>query len=263
MCLGADAVVLVFYQRVLEILESLGSIGRGAGQHEADGMKQPHARVVQPVFGGELQGFADVAQQHVRALHLRQRLVVGFGDRLLDQALLQPDSQVAGDDLQDVLGFERSGALEALAAVRLWHWPFGLRQSDRRSERISGERQRRSSRACAPASPCCWANLGSTIDHHAVNRCAQIARLAIPRAEFVVRSAGDFLHYLPQQRAADLQRAFFECRKSPARQEHRRDRRVFQIARTEILSDDAVFSSFFVVAPMRSQVSASFCISPS
>ena len=110
--LRADAVVLVFDQRVLKVFESFGGIGRRAGQHESDGMKQPHVRRVEPMLGRELQGFADIAQQHVRALHLCQRFVVGFGDRLLDQALLQPDAQLAGDDLQDVLGFEGRRALK-------------------------------------------------------------------------------------------------------------------------------------------------------
>ena len=73
------------------------------------------------MLGRELQRPADIAQQHVGALHLRQRLVVGFGDRLLHQALLQPDAQLAGNDLQDVLGFERRGALQQ----RFSRSPFG------------------------------------------------------------------------------------------------------------------------------------------
>ena len=113
MRLGANAVVLVFDDlRVLEVLERFFGVGRGAGQHEADGMEQPHPRLVEPMLRRQLQRGADIAQQHVGALHARQRLVIGFGDRFLHQAFFQPDAQLAGDDLQDVLGFERGGALQ-------------------------------------------------------------------------------------------------------------------------------------------------------
>ena len=112
MRLGANAVVLVLDQGVLEILECLVGVGRRAGQHEADGMKQPHARFVEAMVSRQLQRAADVAQQHVGALHLRERLVIGLGDRFLDQALFQANAQLASDDLEDVLGFERSGELE-------------------------------------------------------------------------------------------------------------------------------------------------------
>ncbi len=71
MRLRANAVVLVLHQGILEILEGFFGVGCRAGQHEADGMKQPHARFVQTMLGGELQRSANVAQQHIGALHPR------------------------------------------------------------------------------------------------------------------------------------------------------------------------------------------------
>ena len=110
--LGADAVVLVFHQSVLEIAERLLRRFRRAGQHETQGMEQSHPRLGQLAGGGELQRLANVAQQHVGPLHFSERSAVGLGDCFLDQAFFQADSQVAGHDLDDVLGFERCGLRE-------------------------------------------------------------------------------------------------------------------------------------------------------
>ncbi len=110
--LRADAVVFVLDRGVVEIGERFLGILHRAGQHEADRMEQPQARFAETPAGGQAQGLADVAQQHVRALHLGRRGAVGLGDGFLHQAFLQPDAQLAGDDLDDVLGFERRRLLE-------------------------------------------------------------------------------------------------------------------------------------------------------
>ncbi len=69
MRLRANAVVLVFDLSVLEILKRFLGVGRRTGQHEPDGMKQPHVRFVEAVLGGKSQRRSDVAEQHVGALH--------------------------------------------------------------------------------------------------------------------------------------------------------------------------------------------------
>ena len=45
---------------------------------------------------------------------LRKRLVVRLGNRLFHQAFFQPDTQFAGDDLQDVLGLQRQSIAPAM-----------------------------------------------------------------------------------------------------------------------------------------------------
>ena len=92
MRLRADAVVLVFHQRVLKVLERLLGICGRAGQHEPDGMKQPHVRLVETMLCCQLQRAADIAQQHVGALHPIERLIVSLRDRFLHQALFEPDA---------------------------------------------------------------------------------------------------------------------------------------------------------------------------
>ncbi len=92
MRLRANAVILVFHQRMLEVLEGFLGVRGWAGKHEPNGMKQPHARLVETVLGRQLQRAADIAQQHVGALHPVKRLVVGLRDRLLHQALFEPDA---------------------------------------------------------------------------------------------------------------------------------------------------------------------------
>ncbi len=105
--LRPDAVVLVLRQGASwQFLQGDSRIFYGTGQHESDGMKHAQAGVGELVGRGQAQGFADVAGQHIGALHLGQGLVEGHGDSLLHQVFPQADAQVAGDDFDDVLGFE-------------------------------------------------------------------------------------------------------------------------------------------------------------
>jgi hypothetical protein len=114
MCLRPDAVVLVLDLDLgmFEVAERLRRIGRRARQHKSNGMEQPHASLGEAVLRGQPQRPTDVAQQHIGALHRRGRFVVRFRKRLFDQALFQPNAQLAGDDLQDVLRFQRRRALQ-------------------------------------------------------------------------------------------------------------------------------------------------------
>ena len=114
MSLGADAIVLVFHERILKITESFLCGLRRAGQHEPQRMEQPHLRVAQLACDGQLKGLAYVAQQHIRSLHLDQSSAIGLRDRLLHQAFFKPNPQIAGHDFQNVLGFQRRGLGEKL-----------------------------------------------------------------------------------------------------------------------------------------------------
>ena len=118
MRLGADAVVLIFYRCIRKIAESFLGRFDGAGEHEVDGMKEPQTGLVESVSGGEAQGFANVAQQHVGALDPVERSFECAGDRLFDETFFQADAQISGDDLDDVLGFERRGLFEKMAQER-------------------------------------------------------------------------------------------------------------------------------------------------
>jgi hypothetical protein len=64
------------------------------------------------VRGRQPQGLGDIAGEHVGALHRLQLFFVSARDAFLDQALAQSNSQLAGDDLDQVLGFEWIGAAE-------------------------------------------------------------------------------------------------------------------------------------------------------
>ena len=115
MCLSADAVVLVFDQCVLEIAECFFRRLRGAGQHEPQGMEQPHPGLVEFAFCCKAERLSDVPKQHVGPLRVFYRGPESFGDSFFDQTFLQADTQIAGDDLNDVLGFERGHLGEQFA----------------------------------------------------------------------------------------------------------------------------------------------------
>ena len=70
------------------------------------------------VVAGERGQPADVADQHPGPLDVVERPVEGARDRGLDEALAQPDPQVAAEHLDDVLGGQRVGPLEQRAQDR-------------------------------------------------------------------------------------------------------------------------------------------------
>ena len=83
-------------------------------------MEQAHLHLAQAGFSrgalrGDLQGFTDVAQQHVSALYFGGLAAVRLRNGFFYQALLQSDAQISGDDLDDVLGLERSELREQFA----------------------------------------------------------------------------------------------------------------------------------------------------
>ena len=90
-----------------------------AGQHEAERMEEPHARLIQPIRSGQADDFAEVAEQHHGAAHRSQIALHGDRDCLLHLRLLYADAHVAEHQLDQVLCFERRRAPEQIAQQRL------------------------------------------------------------------------------------------------------------------------------------------------
>src|SRR5207244_12377149 len=63
--------------------------------------------LVKLIVFGEDGGFADVAENHVGPADGVERPLEGLGDGFLDGVFLETDAEVAGDDFDDVLGFDR------------------------------------------------------------------------------------------------------------------------------------------------------------
>src|ERR1700745_1668089 len=127
MRLRSYPVILVLDGGTREIAECFLCRGRRTCQHEANRMEQPHLRFSELPRGCEPQSLADVTQQHVGPLYLRQCPAEGFGDGLFDQALLQSDPQIASYDLDEVLGFPwRSHSEQVAQQGRLCRWPTRL-----------------------------------------------------------------------------------------------------------------------------------------
>src|SRR5580704_2608703 len=112
--LRPNAVVFILNRRVLKIADRLFRGFHRTRQHEIDRMKKSQPSVGQLSLRCEPQSFANVAEQHVGALHLIERRVESLRNSLFHQAFFQTDAQVSTDDFYDVLGSERRGALEQL-----------------------------------------------------------------------------------------------------------------------------------------------------
>ena len=111
--LGADAVVLVLDPDLrAEPADDLGGVLGRRGEHELERVEQGQLGVAELVVAGEVGEPADVADEHPGPLDVVERPVEGLGDGRLDEALAQPDPQVAAQDLDDALGRQRVGALE-------------------------------------------------------------------------------------------------------------------------------------------------------
>ena len=62
---------------------------------------------------GETSGLADIAEQHVRFLHVVERRLESARDRFFDETFAQADAEIAGQDFHEVLRFERREFREA------------------------------------------------------------------------------------------------------------------------------------------------------
>ena len=77
--------------------------------------------------GGQVQSFAEIAEQHVGALDEVKGRFESTSDGFFYETFFQTDAQVSADNLHDVFGFERSGSLEKRAQKR----SFGGRPTGR------------------------------------------------------------------------------------------------------------------------------------
>ena len=80
-----------------------GGIRFGRGQHALYRLKEPHRPLVQAAFTRHECHQSQVRAEHVRLAHLGGISLVGLGDAFLQQALLEADAQVAGEDLHKKL----------------------------------------------------------------------------------------------------------------------------------------------------------------
>ena len=78
-----------------EPLHDLGGVLGRRGEHELDRVEEGEARLGEPVVAGELGHPADVAGEHPGPLHLVERPVERLRDRRLDEALAEPDPELA------------------------------------------------------------------------------------------------------------------------------------------------------------------------
>ena len=111
--LPPDAVVLVLHPCLTThpTHDRRGVLFRG-GEHELQRMHQAQLRRAERPPPGPQCDLADVAGEHAGPGDLRQRHTEPFGDPLFDQARPQPDAQIPGEDLADVLRFTRSQPVE-------------------------------------------------------------------------------------------------------------------------------------------------------
>ena len=111
--LRTNAVVLVFHPDCrAQAGHDRGSVLSGRSQHELDGMEQAQARFVEAFLRSQDGRLAGVAGQHQGHAHDRLGVVERFGDGRLQEPLAQADSQLPGQDLDDVLGGEGVAALQ-------------------------------------------------------------------------------------------------------------------------------------------------------
>ena len=112
--LGPDPVVLVLDPDRRARAASMISAASSAGDASMNlsGWKRARLASAEAVVAGEHGGPPDVAGEHAGPLHRVERPVERLRDRRLDEALAQPDPELAREDLDDVLRGQRVGAGE-------------------------------------------------------------------------------------------------------------------------------------------------------
>ena len=210
MRLGANAIELVFYLCAGgKVLHRLCRRLRGAGQHEGNRLKQSQPGFGQLILSRQAQRGGSIAQQHVGALHRRERTVKGARDSFLHQALAQADPQIAGDDFDDVLGFERIGAAQqafndgqllggSAACLQGCEARFEIAEAQAIGRPFAGQ--------------------------HLLGHRAQVTVLPVDSFRLGRSAAGHVGHRLPQERPTHEQRLLLDARKGPTREEYRRSR---------------------------------------
>ncbi len=114
--LATDAVVFVLDPRLAADPAHDGRriLFRG-GEHELQRVHQPQLCRPERSAPGPHRDLADVTRQHPRPGDFGQRRAEGLGDPLFDQAGAQPDAQIAGQDLADILRLARGQPVEQFA----------------------------------------------------------------------------------------------------------------------------------------------------
>ena len=116
---------------------SVGVLGR-RGEHELERMEEGDRGAAEAIVPGQHGRLADVAGQHPGALDGADRAFEGLGQGRLEEALAEPDPQLAGQDLDDVPGGQRvAPGRGAPRSVRIW------RSTRSRSRSRRTPRQRR------------------------------------------------------------------------------------------------------------------------
>ncbi len=111
--LGADAVVLVLDPGLrADPPHHLLRVGDRGGEHAADRAAELQRSLGQPIIARQDGRRTRLAEQHAGAPHRLDRPVKGRGDRLLQQPLAQPDSQLARGDTAHETRLFRSGSVE-------------------------------------------------------------------------------------------------------------------------------------------------------
>src|SRR5438874_274421 len=109
MKLSANTVVFVFnIQRAWKCRKDFIFCIGGSGEHEFHRAEHAKGDLVELAAPGEYGGFADVPEYHVCPANGFDRPLKSPGDRFFDCILLQTDTQIAGNDLDDIFGLGRS-----------------------------------------------------------------------------------------------------------------------------------------------------------
>ncbi len=125
--------------------EHLVLVRHRIGEHRFQRPEQRQLGPAELVVARQLGGVTEVAGEHARPLDFGKRPIESGGDARLQVAFTQTDSQIAGQDLGDVLGSHGIGAVEQRPQRRLLGLAAGRGDLGERGIDL-GERRRRAFR---------------------------------------------------------------------------------------------------------------------
>ena len=205
-------------------LQRLGGVGDGAGEHETDRPEELD-RCGSGLAGLGSDGrLAEVAGQHVDPFDHPQGQLEGLRDRLLDEALLEPDPEVVRHHFDDVLGRSRVEPTEELGQ------PFELgRHAARRLDLGEGrahllERGR--------------LRLGVT-GQHVLGPVARVGMLQVDPSQLVAIGSRQCRHRLPHRGAAELERPGIVEAEGPAGHPGGRKPQVGRLEAAEVAGEES------------------------
>ena len=206
MRLRPDTVILVLHLRLGKITQTFFRRLNRARQHQSQRMKNPHPGLGQLTLRRQSQSLADVAEQHVGPLHIRERPAICPCNCLLDQTFLQPNPQISRHDLHDVLGSQRSRAYQQVP-----HQNCLCLRATRSRDLAKCVADHQHSK---PLSLAFRENLGRDR--------TQVSVPSIRRRQLSLFLAPTLRHDSPQQPTAHLQSYFLPSRERTPREKHRR-----------------------------------------